>query len=68
MDHLETSIAKVIVDVAHRLGIDVIAEGADSQYKVEKMQALGCDTLIGAFFSQPMNSDIWPDYLKSSPH
>jgi len=68
MDHLETSIAKVIVDVAHRLGIDVIAEGADSQYKVEKMQALGCDTLIGAFFSQPMNSDIWPDYLKSSAH
>lgn len=68
MDHLETSIAKVIVDVAHRLGIDVIAEGADSQYKVEKMQALGCDTLIGAFFSQPMNSDIWPDYLKGSAH
>jgi EAL domain-containing protein (putative c-di-GMP-specific phosphodiesterase class I) len=65
LDHLETSIAKVIVDVAHRLGVDVMAIGADSSFKVEKMQALGCDTLVGDHFSAAIYPDEWPEYSKS---
>jgi diguanylate cyclase (GGDEF)-like protein len=64
MDHLETSITKVIVDVAHRLGVEVMAMGADTQYKVDKMQALGCDVLIGEYFASPMNVDKWSKYQK----
>lgn len=63
VDHLETSIATVIVKVAHSLGIEVMASGADSQYKVDKMQALGCDCLQGKFFSQPVYAEHWANYL-----
>ena len=63
VDHLETSIATVIVKVAHSLGIEVLACGADSQYKVDKMQALGCDALQGKYFSQPVYSEQWANYL-----
>lgn len=64
MDHLDTSIAKVIVDIAHRLGIQILASGADSQFKVDKMQALGCDTLMGDFFTPPLLREEWPQYLR----
>lgn len=63
VDHLETSIATVIVKVAHSLGIEVMASGADSHYKVEKMQALGCDCLQGKYFSPPVYAEHWAKYL-----
>ena len=64
VDHLETSIATVIVNMAHSLGIEVMGCGANSQFKVDKMQALGCDSLQGDFFSRPVYGENWADYLK----
>lgn len=66
MDYLETSIAKVIVKVAHSLGVEVMGCGADSQFKVERMQALGCDCLQGNYFSAPVYSEQWPEYFRNS--
>ncbi len=66
MDHLDTSIVKVIVNVAHSLGIEVMGCGADSQFKVDKMQALGCDNLQGDYFNRPVNPEDWSEYLKNS--
>ena len=63
VDHLETSIATMIINLARSLEIDVMAYGADSDYKVKKMQALGCNSLQGKYFSPAINSDSWTDYL-----
>jgi diguanylate cyclase (GGDEF)-like protein len=63
VDHLETSIATMIINLARSLDIDVMAYGADSDYKVKKMQALGCNSLQGKYFSPAIHSDSWTDYL-----
>jgi diguanylate cyclase (GGDEF)-like protein len=63
VDHLETSIATMIINLARSLEIDVMAYGADSDYKVKKMQALGCNSLQGKYFSPAIHSDNWKDYL-----
>jgi diguanylate cyclase (GGDEF)-like protein len=63
IDHLDTSIATVIVNVAHSLGIEVMASGADSEYKIKKMQALGCNSLQGEYFSVPIYAESWANYL-----
>jgi diguanylate cyclase (GGDEF)-like protein len=63
VDHLETSIATMIINLARSLEIDVMAYGADSDYKVKKMQALGCNSLQGKYFSPAIHSDSWTDYL-----
>jgi len=63
IDHLETSLAKVVVNMAHQLGVDVVGLGADSQLKVEKMRALGCDLLCGDYFTKPFAPNEWGSYL-----
>jgi EAL domain-containing protein (putative c-di-GMP-specific phosphodiesterase class I) len=63
MHHLETSIATMIINLARSLDIDVMAYGADSHYKVKKMQALGCNSLQGKYFSPAIHADSWTDYL-----
>jgi diguanylate cyclase (GGDEF)-like protein len=65
LDHSETSITTVVINLAHSLGIEVLASGADSQHKVDKMQALGCDSIQGKFFSQPVYAEQWASYLMS---
>lgn len=63
VDHLETSIATMIINLARSLDIGVVAYGADSDYKVKKMQALGCNSLQGKYFSPAIQSDSWTEYL-----
>ncbi len=66
IDHMETSVAKIIIDFTHTLGIEVMASGANNLLKVKKMQALGCDGLRGDYFSAPLYSELWPQYIHSS--
>ena len=40
-----------IVQLAHALGLEVIAEGAESSAQVERLHALSCDYIQGFYFS-----------------
>ena len=62
VDHIETSIVKIIIDVAHTLGIEVMATGADSQFKLDKMKVLGCDRITGDYLSASMDGEGWAVY------
>lgn len=63
VDHIETSIVKIIIDVSHTLGIEVMASGADSQFKFEKMKALGCDRIAGDYLCAFIDGEGWDHYL-----
>lgn len=65
VDHIETSMVKIIIDVAHTLGIEVMATGADSQFKLEKMKALGCDRIAGDYLSAFIEGENWANYVRS---
>lgn len=46
-----------IVEIAHGLGIRVIAEGVETETQVALLTALGCDTLQGHGLARPMPAD-----------
>jgi diguanylate cyclase (GGDEF)-like protein/PAS domain S-box-containing protein len=52
-----TEIVRTIVVLAQNLGMDVIAEGVETNEQLVLLQKLGCENGQGYFFSKPANSD-----------
>ncbi|PWI32463.1 hypothetical protein DI392_15525 [Vibrio albus] len=48
-------IIKMIVDLAHKLGIQIVAEGVESREEATLLYDMGVDMLQGYYFSQPMS-------------
>lgn len=51
------SICEAIISMAHSLGLDVVAEGVESDEHMEFMQAHGCKYVQGYFVSKPIPGD-----------
>jgi diguanylate cyclase (GGDEF)-like protein len=49
-------IVKAIINLAHSLGLDVIAEGIETKDQFEILKSLGCEYGQGYLFAQPLNS------------
>jgi predicted signal transduction protein with EAL and GGDEF domain len=63
---LETSIrtrtvTRGVVGMAHRLDLEVIAEGVESAGEVEQLLAVGCPLAQGYYFSPPVDAEAVPD-------
>lgn len=43
-----------IINTAHTLGIEVIAEGVETEEQVEILKRIGCDIIQGYFYSKPL--------------
>jgi EAL domain-containing protein (putative c-di-GMP-specific phosphodiesterase class I) len=52
-DHNAAAIARTIVTLAHSLGLDVVAEGVETQGQREFLQGLGCQAYQGYLFGRP---------------
>jgi diguanylate cyclase (GGDEF)-like protein/PAS domain S-box-containing protein len=52
-----SEIVRAIVNLAHNLGLDVIAEGVETQSQLDHLTALGCDYGQGYLFSAPASAD-----------
>ena len=57
-------IAEVIVTLAHTLGLDVTAEGAETAAEIEVLQAMGCDHAQGYFYFRPMTAEALEPVLQ----
>jgi diguanylate cyclase (GGDEF)-like protein len=53
-DHLQ--IVKMIVNLAHNLGVGAIAEGVETKQQLSRLRSLGCEWGQGNLFSKPLNS------------
>jgi diguanylate cyclase (GGDEF)-like protein len=49
-------IVKAIINLAHSLGLDVIAEGIETEDQFQILKDLGCEYGQGYLFAQPLNS------------
>jgi len=45
---------KTIIDMAHNLGLQVIAEGVEEEAQTRLLEKLGCDIVQGFLFGRPM--------------
>ena len=65
--HEGNVIPKVIIDLAHALGIKVIAEGVETAQQYETLRDLGCDEVQGYFVGRPMPAAEFEVFLRNSP-
>ena len=49
-------IIKAIINLAHSLGLDVIAEGIETEAQLEILRRLGCEYGQGYFFAYPLDT------------
>ncbi len=52
------------VEMAHELGMQVIAEGVEKQEQLDLLRAIGCDIAQGYLFSRPMPANELVNWLK----
>jgi diguanylate cyclase (GGDEF)-like protein len=54
LDAASSAIIAAVVDVAHTLGMTVVAEGVETAGQREQLASLGCDYCQGYYFARPM--------------
>jgi diguanylate cyclase (GGDEF)-like protein/PAS domain S-box-containing protein len=52
-----SEIVRAIVNLAHNLGLEVIAEGIETQHQLDVLRSLGCEYGQGYLFSRPVEAD-----------
>lgn len=60
----EAALVKAIIDLGHGLGLELVAEGVETEQQQNLLRSLGCDVMQGYFFSRPVPAAIVPDLLK----
>lgn len=50
----DVAIVRLIIELAHELGLDVVAEGVESEEQLSQLTALGCELAQGYYFSRPL--------------
>ena len=60
-------IVDAIIDLAHRLGLKVVAEGVETTAQRDYLVGRGCDELQGYLFAQPLDAPALDDWLLSQP-
>jgi len=60
-------IVRSIIDLAHNLGLKVIAEGVENKDLWDRLVALGCDAAQGYYMGRPMPADDLTCWLSESP-
>ena len=59
-------IVQAIIDLAHNLGMDCIAEGVESEEQCRQLQRLGCEAAQGYLFAKPLPPSDVVRYLQSA--
>ncbi|MDJ0728818.1 MAG: PAS domain S-box protein [Crocosphaera sp.] len=60
-------IVRAIVHLAHILGLDIIAEGVETELQLAQLRWLGCEQGQGYFFAKPLPSWEVENFLKKPP-
>jgi EAL domain-containing protein (putative c-di-GMP-specific phosphodiesterase class I) len=63
-DKVAADIVELIVTLAHKMNLQVVAEGVETPRQVEHLLKLGCECGQGYFFSQPMEAKAAQEYMQ----
>ena len=58
------TIVRTTIDLAHQLGVRVVAEGVESEAVKSELQSVGCDFAQGFLFGRPMPAEEFADWLR----
>jgi len=63
-DENDATIVDATIDLAHKLGLRVVAEGVEDLHTANLLGQLGCDFLQGYFISRPVSGDAFIEWLR----
>lgn len=63
-DKEAASIVRITIDLAHSLGLTVVAEGIENQKTYDWLNEIGCEIGQGYFISKPIDALSFLDWLK----
>ncbi len=55
-----------MVSIGRHMGLQVIAEGVETEIQRKRLLDVGCSVFQGHLFSKPLPEDVFTDWLKSS--
>jgi EAL domain-containing protein (putative c-di-GMP-specific phosphodiesterase class I) len=62
-DVQDTAIVQMVIDLAHSLGMEAVAEGVETQEQAEQLKEMGCDLGQGYYFAKPLPPEAASEYL-----
>ncbi len=64
-DPEDATLVRTIIEMGHNLGLEVVAEGVETQEQSEFLRGQGCNYGQGLLFGQPMTADAFLALLQS---
>ena len=65
---IERSILSDVINMAHRMHLNVVAEGVETGDQRHRLKILGCDYVQGYFFAKPMPDTEFEELLKRNQY
>ena len=62
---ISRTIVRSVVSIGRGLGMDIVAEGVETEFEAMMMAKLGCTELQGYYFSRPVDAEQMTDLLAS---
>jgi EAL domain-containing protein (putative c-di-GMP-specific phosphodiesterase class I) len=63
-DHNGRAIVSSIVNLAHHLGMQVVAEGVETVVQRDFLHSIGCDMIQGFFYSEPLPPLLFEHFFR----
>ncbi len=60
------ALTSAIISIAHNLGLTVVAEGVETKEQLKHFKHLKCDVAQGYYFSKPLPTEKFEEYLKTT--
>ncbi len=67
-DEKSAALLDGLIATAHRLGVQVTAEGVEYEEQVPLLRSYGCDTIQGYLVSRPVPAKQFDEFLRSRRH
>jgi EAL domain-containing protein (putative c-di-GMP-specific phosphodiesterase class I) len=65
-DASDAVIVRSTIELAHNMGLVVVAEGVEDEAALDKLRSFGCDAVQGYFLGRPMAATEIPAWMRGS--
>ena len=61
-------LVNAVIVMSHALGLEVVAEGVETEAQLAFLKSVGCDYLQGYLIAKPMSKDKLKKWMNESPN